>query len=584
MIGRERTTTLSEEMKNVSRRPTLYGSQHAISSGHYLASAAGQAILDNGGNAIDAGVAAGIALGVLHSHEVNFAGVAPMMIRTGAGKTVSIAGLGHWPASIPPDLFMREHNGELPHGVLCTVVPAAPDAWIRALADYGTMSFGEVAGEAIRYARQGFSVFEYFSEEITRLQDKFARWESNREIYLPNGRPPQIGERFVQEDLANTIQYMVDQERTAAHRGRLAGLAAARDAFYVGDIAEKIVSFQEANGGYLTREDLATFRSRYEPVVHTRWRDFDVLTCDTWCQGPALAHALAMLERHGLDGLEHNSVDYAHLVLEVLKAVFADREYRYGDPRFIDVRLEELFSEAHLDARLADIDLSKAFPGLPRPIGAVEGVEELHPKATGQGEAGYAPDTSYVCVVDKWGNAFSATPSDGAFEAPVVPGTGIVPSIRGVQSRPDPRHPAGVMPGKRPRLTPNPAMAVRDDGSILTFGAPGGDMQVQAMLQVFLNVFHFGMDVQQAIDAPRFSTWSFPNSFTPFEFLANRVAVEGRLPDEVIDGLRQRGHDVEVWPAFTRDAAAVEVIFLDRKSNFLRAGADPRQPAYAIVS
>jgi gamma-glutamyltranspeptidase/glutathione hydrolase len=159
-----------------------------------------------------------------------------------------------------------------------------------------------------------------------------------------------------------------------------------------------------------------------------------------------------------------------------------------------------------------------------------------------------------------------------------------VPSARGTQSRPDPQHPSGVGPGRRPRLTPNPALAVRDDGSVFAFGCPGGDMQVQAMLQVFLNSFHFGMDVQEGIDAPRVSTWSFPNSFSPFEYLANRVAYEDRLPPEVVEGLRRRGHDVEAWLPFTRSAAAVEAIYSDAETGFLRAGADPRQPAYAIVS
>jgi gamma-glutamyltranspeptidase/glutathione hydrolase len=195
-----------------------------------------------------------------------------------------------------------------------------------------------------------------------------------------------------------------------------------------------------------------------------------------------------------------------------------------------------------------------------------------------------ARDTSYVCVVDRLGNAFSATPSDGSHSSPVIPGLGIVPSERGLQSRPDPRHPSGVAPGKRPRLTPNAAIAVRDDGSVLAFGCPGGDMQTQALLQVFLNVFHFGMDVQEAIDAPRYSTWSFPNSFAPFEYLPGRVRIEDRFGDDLPAALASLGHDVERWPGFTRDAAAVEAIYRDAATGFLRAGADPRQVAYAIVS
>lgn len=278
-----------------------------------------------------------------------------------------------------------------------------------------------------------------------------------------------------------------------------------------------------------------------------------------------------------------NETDYIHLALEALKGAFADREYRYGDPLFVNVGMEELLSNAHVEARARAVDRLRAAPGMPPPVGDVDPTSPI-PDATHQRPSRPGGDTSYVCAVDRWGNAFSATPSDLSWTAPVIPGPGIVPSQRGIQSRPDPDHPAGIAPGKRPRLTPNPAMAVRDDGSVFVFGCPGGDMQVQAMLQVFFNVFHFGMDLQEAIDAPRFSTWSFPNSFAPFAYHAGRIALESRFNDRVIEGLRHRGHDVELWPEFTRDAAAVEAILFDAQTGFLRAGADPRQPAYAIVS
>jgi gamma-glutamyltranspeptidase/glutathione hydrolase len=175
-------------------------------------------------------------------------------------------------------------------------------------------------------------------------------------------------------------------------------------------------------------------------------------------------------------------------------------------------------------------------------------------------------------------------PSDGSTGSPVIPGTGLIPSDRGIQSRPDPRHPSGVAPGKRPRLTPNPAMAIRDDGSVLTLGCPGGDMQVQAMVQVFLNAFHFGMDLQLAVDVPRFSTWSFPNSFEPWDYPAGLAALESRIPDDVFAELAARGHVVHRRPAFTRSAAAVEAIYADATTGFLHAAADPRQPASAIVA
>ncbi|MCP5038172.1 MAG: gamma-glutamyltransferase family protein, partial [Rhodobacteraceae bacterium] len=205
-------------------RPTLYGNRHAVSAGHYLAAAAGNEILEAGGNAIDAGCAAGMVLAVLHADEVCFSGVAPIIIRMASGEIVTIAGLGHWPMSLPADIFMREYDGEIPAGVLRTVVPAAPDAWITALRDYGTMSFGDVAAAAIEYARDGFSVFHYLASALEHNAARESHWPANAAIFMPDGRPPRLGERFVQTDLAATIQYMVDEERAAAHGGRETGL------------------------------------------------------------------------------------------------------------------------------------------------------------------------------------------------------------------------------------------------------------------------------------------------------------------------------------------------------------------------
>jgi gamma-glutamyltranspeptidase / glutathione hydrolase len=564
-----------------SARPTLYGSRHAVSAGHYLAAAAGFSILEAGGNAIDAGCATGIALAVLHADEVNVAGVAPIMIRTAQGKVVTIAGLGHWPKRFPADLFMREHGGKMPLGILRTVVPAAPDAWITALGDWGTMSFGDVASAAIRYAREGFAVFEYMATMIKEYEDGYRSWPSNAAIFLPGGKVPKVGDRFLQTDLAGTLQYMVDQERAALSPARRSPLAA-RAAFYEGDIAETIVRYHEQNGGYLARDDLANFHSRYEEPVKIRWRDFEVFTCGPWCQGPMLAQALRMIEAAGgLKGLQHNSADYVHLITEILKGVCADREYRYGDPLFVDVGMDELLSDAHVQARVGAIDMLRAMPDMPPPIGRYPA--NAPPPSKLKSDVVVEPDTSYCCAIDRWGNAMSATPSDGSWRSPVIPGLGIVPSGRGTQSRPDPRHPSGVAPGKRPRLTPNPALAVRDDGSVIPFGAPGGDVQVQAMLQVFLNAFHFGMDIQEAIEQPRFATFSFPNSFAPYTHLPGRLNIEARLPPATIDDLKRRGHDVEMWPALTRRACSVEAILLDSTTGFLRAGADWRQPAYAIV-
>src|ERR1700722_11317184 len=270
----------------MSHRPTICGTRHAVSAGHYLAAAAGFTILEAGGNAIDAGCAAGIALGVLQPDLVNVAGVAPIIIRLGDGTGESIAGLGWWPKTLPADLFMREHGGKIPDGVLRTVVPAAPDAWITALRRHGTMRFADVAASAIRFAGEGFSVYPLLERSIGSHADEYRRWASNTAVFLPHGRVPVAGEKFVQTDLARTIQFMADQDR-AAGPDRLAGLNAAHHAFYRGDIARAIVRFQEQEGGYLSMADLAEYSSAIEPVVRRKWRGHELLTCGAWCQGPS---------------------------------------------------------------------------------------------------------------------------------------------------------------------------------------------------------------------------------------------------------------------------------------------------------
>ena len=258
-----------------SHRPTIAVTRHAISAGHYLAATAGFDILQAGGNAVDAGCAAGIALGVLQSDLVDVAGVAPIMIYLAEKEeVVTIAGLGPWPKALDPELFQREHGGKIPKGVLRTVVPAAPDAWITALRRYGTMSFGEVAATAIRLARDGFPMYPLMAESLKRHEADHRAWPSTAAIFLPNGRLPETGEVFRQTDLAASLQYMADEERSAASRGREAGLEAARDAFYRGDIARKIVAFMKQEGGLLSAEDLAAindfrFRAKMPSLAAT---------------------------------------------------------------------------------------------------------------------------------------------------------------------------------------------------------------------------------------------------------------------------------------------------------------------------
>src|SRR5438105_590074 len=353
---------------NTAHRPAIAVTRHAIAAGHYLAATAGFDILQAGGNAIDAGVAAGIALGILQIDLVDFAGVAPIMIyHAEKREVVTIAGLGTWPKALDPELFMREHGGKIPKGVLRTVVPAAPDAWITALRRYGTMSFGEVAAAAIRLARDGFPMYSLMAASLKRHEVDHRAWPSTAAIFLPNGRLPEAGEVFRQTDLAASLQYMADEEKAASGRGREAGLEAARDAFYRGDIARKIVGFIQEQGGLLSAEDMANYHSPVVPPERRRFGDLDVFTCGAWCQGPTLLQTLALLEGTDVKALGHNSADYVHHLTEALKLAFADREAYYTDPAIGQVPLPTLISSEYAAERRKLIRPDQAWPEMPPP-------------------------------------------------------------------------------------------------------------------------------------------------------------------------------------------------------------------------
>ncbi len=566
-----------------SLRPCLMGTRHMAVAGHYGAAHAAFTILEGGGNAVDAGVAAGIALGVLQSDLVNVAGVAPILIyRAKERDVLTISGLGTWPRAVTLDLFEKHGGRGIPDGLLRTVVPAAPDAWITALENYGTMSFGDCAAAAIRFASQGFPMYGLMSDMIGMHVADYRRWPSNAGIYLPDGGPPRRGEIFLQADLGRTLQYMADQEKAARGDGRAAGLQAARDAFYRGDISRVIVAYHEANGGLLTEQDMAAFRVAIEPPVTMRFAGIDVYACGPWCQGPVLPQMLGVLAGIDLKAMGHNSLDYVHVVTEAMKLAFADRERYYGDPRFVNVPIETLLSDAYAQRRRAMLRPDRAWPEMP-PCGEIPGFAHRQgPIPTINRASAGARDTSYVCVVDKSGNVFSATPSDTSYDTPVIPGTGLCPSSRGSQGWTDPTHASSVAPGKRPRLTPSPALAILPDGSPMPFGTPGGDVQAQAMLQVFLNITVFDMNPQQAVEAARFASYSFPDSFEPHSYSPALLNVESRVPQSVRDGLAARGHLIADWPEFVWRAGAVCVLRADHTSGVISAGADPRRPCYAV--
>jgi len=581
-------------------RPAIAASKFAISSGHQLATEAGFNILNAGGNAVDAGVAAGIALSVLHSDLVNFAGVAPIMIRMSkTNQVVTIDGLGTWPAAASVEFFEKEYGGTIPEGILRTVVPAAPAAWITALEKFGTMSFGDVAAAAVSYAQKGFPAYRVFSEFITNNQTNYQKYAENQRIYLPNGRPPQVGELFIQQDLAASIQYMIDKEK-AVNGDRSQGLKAAYDAFYRGDIAHTICDYHRQNGGFLRNQDMANYQVRLEEPIKVKFAGTDIYCCGPWSQGISLAQIFAMLERLDITKYRHNTPDYIHQLTEALKLVFADREHYVADPKFIDVPIQKMLDPDYLAARTQLINSDTAYPVMPHPGDLETGLplstnmpdhsttsrpgrdahatkpQEVHPV-----EGPPSADTSYVCIIDGDGNMFSATPSDTSSDTEVIPGTGLCPSSRGSQSRGITDSINAVAPGKRPRLTPNPSLAIRHGKPFMTFGTPGGDVQIQAMVQVFLNATCFNMDIQSAIEAPRFATYSFPSSFAPNDYFPGLLMLEERIGAQTGAALSSRGHKVGWWPDFTWKAGGVCAIQADRDNNILYAGADPRRAGYA---
>jgi gamma-glutamyltranspeptidase/glutathione hydrolase len=570
-----------------ARRPNVMAHRHVVVSGHYYASLAGLQVLEAGGNAIDAGIATGLAIDVLESEFVGFGGVAPTMVHLAEGNaTHMISGVGVWPKAASIEHFHRNFGGRIPEGLLQSIVPAAPSIWITALARFGTMSFAEVASAAIRFAREGFPTYPFLAEQLAARRKDFAHWPSTAAIFLPDGRPPRVGENFVQADLARTLQYMADQERAHANGDRLAGLRAARDAFYRGDIATAILRHQQENGGWLTESDLADFHTPVEAPCRIRFADYDVYGCGAWSQGPMVLEALNILAGIDLSGTGHNSAAYIHAVTEALKLAAADREVYFGDPAFVDVPLEVLLSEDYAARRRERIDPARAWPGMP-PAGEVGGVSippwRPDPSAGAALEiAKTRPETSFLCVADSRGNVFAATPSDPTIAGPVVPGTGITVSMWGSRGYTGPDHPARVGPGRRPRMSANPAIAIRPGEMVMPFGSPGSEVLGQAMVQVFLNQAVFGMDPQSACEAPRFASYSWPESTLPHSYRPGHLCVEEDVGPGTCDALAALGHRVERWPERKYLAGSVCTIQSDLQTGVKWAGADPRRTAYAI--
>jgi gamma-glutamyltranspeptidase/glutathione hydrolase len=558
----------------------VIGRRWAVAAGHPLAAAAAARVLDAGGNAVDAGVAAGLCLGVVHPDMVSVAGVAPILVHVArTGQTWQVSGVGPYPRVSTPEYFQTRHEGQIPPGLARTVVPAAPDAWCAALERWGTMSFADVAAAGREHAERGFPVSAFSAYLLATHADTYRRWPTSAALYLKDGRPFRLGELLVQPELGDTLGRMMAAERRAGG-SREAGIRGAREEFYRGETAKRIAEFHRREDGPLSLQDLADFSVEVVPALRAPFGACEVAVCGFWCQGPVLLQMLNMLDGLDLRGLGHNSPAYLHRLVETVKVAFADRDAFYGDPHV--VKIPPFLLDRGYAVRRRALVRERAWREMPQagePGGAREAARGSLPVAGGSaGDLG----TSYVAVIDAEGNGFSATPSDPNADAPVVAGVGCVVSPRGSQGWLDPAHPSVVAPGKRPRLTPAPAMAFADGRLLLSFGTPGGDVQQQAMLQVFLNIVVFGMAPQQAVEMPRVASRSFPDSFWPHVMAPGKLEVEGRIPAETRQALTGLGHDVALWPDWEWRAGAVCAVKLGPE-DARWAAADPRRGSHAIA-
>lgn len=576
-------------------RPMIMGTHGMVATEHYLSAFIGATILRQGGNAVDAAVAAIFAEGVLNPHMHTLGGEVPMLLYTAAsGQVVALNGNTAAPARATIDWFQRQGLALIPgEGVLAAGVPAACDALLTALAEFGTLRLADVLHPALELARDGFPMHpglrgpsDYLPFSLWHQQEKFStQWPSSARLYLPHGRLPAVGEVWQNPALAQTFTHLLEAERRAASHGRVAGLQAARDVFYRGAIAESIVAFSERHGGLLSREDLATFTTKIEPPVTAQYRGYEVYKCGPWSQGPVFLQQLRLLEGYDLRALGHNSAQYIHLVTEASKLAFADREAYYGDPDFLQVPLAELLSDAYTAARRQLITLEKASlelrPGDPR-TGAA-----LRPEQAALVGREWQRGTVHVAVVDSARNMVAATPS-GAWLAssPVIEDLGFPLGTRLQTFYLDPQHPNALMPGKRPRTTLTPSLVLHRGQPFLAFGTMGLDQQDQWTLQCFLNMVDFGMSLQEAIEAPKFSSRHFPSSTYPHTANPGLLRLEGRIPYEVQRGLQALGHELALQPDWIE--GYVVGVQVDTTRGVVYGGADPRGeragllPAYAI--
>jgi gamma-glutamyltranspeptidase/glutathione hydrolase len=560
--------------------PRLLGTHGAVTAEHYLAAQAGADMLKSGGNAVDAAVTATFVEGVVNPNMHTIGGECPMLIHmAGSGRVVCVNGNMTAPELATPQAFLDRGLDDMPiEGILAAGAPAAFGALITALREFGTRPFAEVIAPALALAREGFPVHKGLIRQpkygIAALVEKFrTRWAGSAALYLPGGEVPAEGQILKNPALAGVFDALAAAERGAGG-DRAAGLQAVLDVFYKGDIAAEIDKFSQANDGLLRRSDLERFETRLEEPAALDYRNARVFKCGPWNQGPVLLQSLAMLENFDLAGMGHNSADYVHAVVEAIKLAFADREQYYGDPERVEVPLAGLLSKEYGKRRAALIEMERA-DGELRPGDPVAGEPLLAPEKVLAGKS-WGAGTVHVDVIDQAGNMVAFTPS-GAWlrAAEVIPALGFPLGSRMETFYLGPaHHPNIVAPFKRPRTTISPTMVFRKGEPWMVFGSMGGDQQDQWQLQFLLNRVEFGMTVQAAIEAPRFSSEHFPGFFAPHDQFPKRLRIEPLVGREVLDELARRGHDLEIagdWSEGYLLAAAREA-----ETGLLEAGCDLR--------
>jgi gamma-glutamyltranspeptidase/glutathione hydrolase len=580
-------------------RPEIEGTFGVVASTHWIATAVGMATLEKGGNAFDAAVATAFTLQVVEPHLNGPGGDVPVIVYDVKRRKVEvICGQGPAPAGATIEHYRREGLDMVPGtGLLAACVPGMFDTWMQLLRDYGTMRLVDVLSPAISYARNGHPLVERANATIATVAALFRdHWPTSAAVYLPGGKVPETGTLFANPTLAATYARVL-AEADSAGADRIKQIERARKVWSQGFVAEAIDRFcrtqavMDVSGsphrGVLTAEDMARWQASIEPPLTYDYGRYTVCKAGPWSQGPVMLQQLALLKGFELDGLDPKGPDFIHLQVECAKLAYADRESFYGDPAVVDVPMATLLSGAYnterrkLIGRDASLELR---PGSVEGYGAVvtprhaEG-KRLAVGALGAGEptvgrlGEVAGDTVHFDIVDQAGNMVSATPSGGWLQSsPVIPELGFCLGTRAQMFWLEEGHPAALAPGKRPRTTLTPSMALRDGEPYLAWGTPGGDQQDQWTAQFFLRHVHAGLNLQQAIDAPAWHSEHFPISFWPRTARPGVLVVEGRLPAATIAELKRRGHIVEVGP----DWSEGRLTAASRVGPRRRAAANPR--------